>query len=63
MITGISGFGLFLSKNGLFVTHNCFSKNALLKPQFYSVLGCALSGPSCQRREFLDTPPKNENFD
>ena len=32
MITGIPGFGFFLSKNGRFVTHNCFSKNALLKP-------------------------------
>ena len=32
MITGISGFGFFGSKNGRFVTHNCFSKIASLKP-------------------------------
>ena len=34
MITGISGFGFVLSKNGRFMTHICFSKNALLKPLF-----------------------------
>ena len=39
MITGISGFGFLLSKHGRFVTHICFSKNGLLKPTFYSVLG------------------------
>ena len=27
----------FSSKNGRFVTHNCFSKTALLKPQFFIV--------------------------
>ena len=30
-LTGISGFG-FLSRNGRFVTHNCFSKIGVLKP-------------------------------
>ena len=33
MITGISGF-VYLSKNGRFVTQNCFPKNGLLKPLF-----------------------------
>ena len=50
---------LFLPKNGRFVKRNSFSKNALLKPLFFIVFfGCALSGPSCQKREFLDTPQK-----
>ena len=34
MITGIYDFGFFLSKNGRFVTHNCFSKIGVLKPLF-----------------------------
>ena len=34
MITGIYEFGFFLSKNGRFVTQNCFSKIGLLKPVF-----------------------------
>ena len=33
MITGISGF-VYLSKNGRFVTQNCFSKFCSLKPLF-----------------------------
>ena len=37
MIAGISGFGFFWSKNGRFVTQNCFPQNGLLKPLFYSV--------------------------
>ena len=36
-ITGILGFGFFGSKNGGFVTGNCYSKIGLLKPYFYSV--------------------------
>ena len=60
MITGISGF-VFLSKNGRFVTHNCFSKMWCAEtPIFIVFWGCALSGPSCQKREFLDTPPKKK---
>ena len=63
MIIGISGF-VFLSKSGRFVTYNCFfPKMPCCNPYFYSVFfGCALSGPSCQRREFLDTPPKIKNI-
>ena len=29
---------------------------------FYSVLGCALFGPSCQKRENLDTHPKKKKI-
>ena len=55
IITGISGFGFFLSKNGHFVTVNCFCFFGLLKPLIYIVfLGCAPFGPSCQKRHFLD---------
>ena len=63
MITGNSGFGFFLSKNGRFVTHNCFFQKFLAEtPIFKLFWGCALSGPSCQsrKREFLDTPPKKK---
>ena len=63
MITGISGFGFFFSKNDRFVTHNCFSKIGVLKPLFYSVLGgCAFSGPSCQIKGIFGHPPKNKKF-
>ena len=64
MITEISGFGIFLSKNGRFVTHICFSKVPCWNPNFYSFFGCALFWPSCQKREILDTHQKTkENFD
>ena len=33
-------------------------KKICWNPYFYSVLGCALFGPSCQKREILDTHPK-----
>ena len=43
VITEISGFGFFLSKNGRFVTQSHFPKNVLLKPLFLlCFLGCAL---------------------
>ena len=62
MITAISGFVFFLSKSGRFVTHNCFCNNALLKtPIFIGFFGCALSGPSCQKKAIW-TPPKNRKF-
>ena len=63
MITGISGFGFFLSKNGRFVTRISLSKNALLKPHISIVFwGCALFGPSCQKRETLDTHPRKKTL-
>ena len=53
MITGISGFGFFLSKNVRFVTHNCFfPKMPCWNPYFIVFWGCALSGPSCQKGIF-----------
>ena len=60
-ITGISEL-VFLSKTGRFVTHICFSKNALLNPLFIVFFGCALFGPSCQKREILDTHQKKKNL-
>ena len=53
---------VFLSKNGRFVTHNCFWKIGVLKPLFFIVFwGCALSGPSCQKGIF-GTPPQKRKF-
>ena len=62
MITGIYEFGIFWSKNGRFVTHICFSKKRPWNPYFYSVFGCALFGPSCQKRDILDTHPKKKKI-
>ena len=43
MITGISEFGFFLSKNGRFVTHNFFpKKNRLKTPIFIVFFGCGV---------------------
>ena len=63
MIFGISGFGFFWSKNGRFVTHNFFKKKKKVETPIFIVFGgCAFSGPSCQKRQFLDTPPKKRKF-
>ena len=63
MITGIYEFGFFWSKNGRFVTHICFSKKkAPETPIFIVFFGCALFGPSCQKREILDTRPKKKKI-
>ena len=51
MITGISGFGFFWSKNGCFVTHIFFKKEKAETPIFIVFGGCALFGPSCQKRK------------
>ena len=59
MITGISGFGFFLSTNGRFVTQNCFPQKWVAEtPIFIVFLGSALFWPSCQEREILDTHQK-----
>ena len=63
MITGIFDFGFFLSENGRFVTHNFFPKKIGRNPYFYSVFGCAFSGPRCQKRQFLDTLSKKNLTD
>ena len=63
MITGIYGFGFFLSKNGRFVTQNCFPQNWFAEtPIFIVFFGCALSGPSCQKREILETHQKRKKI-
>ena len=48
-----------LSKNVRFVTVNCFSEIGLLNPVFIVFLGCALFGPSWQKRLF---GPKKETL-
>ena len=63
MITGIYEFGFFWSKNGRFVTHNCFSKKKNPETTIFIVFFvCALCGPSCQKREILDTQPKKKKI-
>ena len=62
MITGISGF-VFLSKNGRFVTQNCFPKNGLLKPLFYSVFfGRRTFLAKLFKKGNLGHPPKKEKM-
>ena len=56
MITGISGLGIFWSKNGRFVTQICFEKDGLLKPLFYSVLGGRALGQVVKKE--IDTHQK-----
>ena len=40
-----------------------FSKKVCWNPYFYSVLGCALFGPSCQKREIWTPTKKEEKID
>ena len=63
MITGISEFGFFLSKNGRFVTHNFFPKKQAETPIFIVFLGARFLGQGVKKRQFLDTLSKKENFD
>ena len=63
MIIGISGVGCFCPKMAVswritvfFPTMPCWN------PCFYCVLGCALSGPSCQKKRILGHPPENRKF-
>ena len=37
-----------------------FQKKIAWNPYFYSVFGCAFSGPRCQKRQFLDTLSKKK---
>ena len=50
---------VFLSKNGRFVTHICFSKKRAWNPNFIVFFGCALFGPRCQKREIWKATKKN----
>ena len=59
MITDISGFGFFGPKMAV-SWRMCFSKEISWNPYFYMVWGCALLGPSCQKREMLDTQQKTK---
>ena len=59
MITGISGVWFFVQKMAV-SWHIFFVRKSLLKPLFYSVWGCTLFGPSCQKREILDIHPKKK---
>ena len=41
---------------------SAFQKKGLETPIFIVFLGCALFGPSCQKREILDTHPKRKKI-
>ena len=63
MITGIYEFRFFWSKNGRFVTHMCFPKKRFAEtPIFIVFFGCALFGPSCQKRKFWTPTQKRGKF-
>ena len=62
LITGIYEFGIFWSKNGFRDAHLLFKKKGPETPIFIVFFGCALFGPSCQKREILDTHPKKKKI-
>ena len=62
MITGISEFGFFLSKNGRFVTHNFFPKKQAETPIFIVFLGARFLGQGVKKRQFLDTLSKRKKI-
>ena len=53
---------IFLSKNGRFVTHNCFSTNALLKPQFLSCFLVARFLGQVVKKGHFWTPSKKKRI-
>ena len=61
MITGISGFG-FLSKNGRFVTHNCFSKKLAETPIFIVFFGVRAFWAKVSKKGDFGHPPKKEKI-
>ena len=60
MITGISGF-FFCPKMAVLWRTSVFQK-IVLKPYFLVFFGCALFGPSCQKRTHFGHPPKKKNL-
>ena len=63
MITGFSDLGFWVQK-WPFCDANLFSKNVLLKPLFYSVLGGArFFGQVVKKRGNSGHPHKQANFD
>ena len=60
MITGISGLGLFWSKNGRFLTQNCFPQNGLLKPYSYSVFSVRTFLAKLSEKGNFGHPPKKK---
>ena len=54
-------FWVFCPKMAVSWRTSVFQKN-LLKPLFYCVFGCALFGPSCQKRKFWTPTKKGKNW-
>ena len=63
MITGISEFWFFVQKWPFRDAHLFFKKCFAETPIFMVFFGCALFGPSCQKKESLDTHPKRKKID
>ena len=64
MITGISGFGFFWSKNGRFVTHNLFFQKKAETPIFIVFWGVRVFWAKLSKKAIFGQPPKRkENFD
>ena len=61
--TGISEFGFFVHKWSFRDAHLFFNKCFAETPIFIVFFGGVLFGPSCQKRESLDTHPKKEKID
>ena len=63
MITGIYEFWCFLVQKWPFRDAHLLSKiKGPETPICIVFLGCAFFGPSCQKREILDTHPKKKNI-
>ena len=62
MITGISEFWFFGPKMAVSWHTSAFQKKGPETPIFIVFLGCALFGPSCQKREILDTHLKQKKI-
>ena len=60
MITGYSGFGIFVQKLPFRDAYFFFKKNTLLKPLFLQLFLVHVFWPSCQKREILDTHRRKE---
>ena len=63
MITGIYEIKFLLVQKWPFRDAYVFSKKKFAEtPIFIVFFGCALFGPSCQKREILDTHPKKKKI-
>ena len=62
LITGISEFVFFVQQLLLRDAHLFFKKCFAETPMFIVFFGCVFLGPSCQKREILDTHQKTNGL-